>query len=142
MYIKHRDVLCVSAREHNPNVMDLTPAPSPVPSEEETPEEPYLAQRDRSTALFILKAREIHKISQSSLDSFLGDISTYIDMTKSRLIQNLDTALRQKGIVMGSEELQALSNSPEVTDPFKGLHSEYLQTQYFIKHFRMVVSFK
>ena len=140
MYVKHRDVLCVPARVQNPHVEDLNPVLSPIASEEEEEQEPYIAQRDRSTALFILKAREVHKIPQSSLDSLLGDISTYIDMTKSRLIQNVDTALRERGIVMG-EELQELSNSPEVTDPFKTLHSEYLQTQYFIKHFGMVVCF-
>ena len=78
----------------------------------------YSAQRDRNTALFILKAREIHKIRQTSIDHLLGDISTYIDMTISRLFQNVDFALREKGLCM-TEQLQAICNSPDVNDPFK-----------------------
>ena len=49
-------------------------------------------------------------------------------------------ALREKGIDM-EDELQALSRSPEVADPFKDLHSEYLQRQYFIKYFNLVVCY-
>lgn len=90
-------------------------------------------------ALFILKACEIHKIPQSLMNSLLGDISTYVDMTKSRLMHNVGVALRENGICM-EDELLAISNSPDVTDPFDGLHSEHLQRQYFIQHFNLVVS--
>ena len=138
MYIKHRDVLGVSTRKCSPDMTD----PSlvfPTFQEDEEEEQPYIAERDRSTALFFLKAREIHKIPQSSLIHLLGDISTYIDMTKSKLMYNVGVALRQKGIYM-EDELRAICNSPDVSDPFNGLHSEYLQRQYFIKHFNLVVS--
>ena len=37
-------------------------------------------------------------------------------------------------------ELLHLTKSPEVTDPFSSLQSEYLQIQYFIKNFNIVVS--
>lgn len=37
-------------------------------------------------------------------------------------------------------ELLALSNSPDLADPFNGLHSEYLQRRFFIQHFNLVVS--
>ena len=138
MYVKHRDVLDISTSERSLDVVDLSPTLSLASSEDE--QEPYIAQRDKSTALFILKAQEVHKIPQSSLNYLLGDISTYIDMTNCRLIQNVSAALREKGIEM-DDELQALSNSPEVSDPFKNLHSEYLQRQYFIEYFNLVVCF-
>ena len=155
VYVKHRAALCsVSIGADEEHLQDVaqhfqddaerisnTSNSYSLFSEEEDQQqvEPYFAQRDRNSALFILKAREIHKISQSSLNSLLGDISTYVDMTKVRLIQLVNEALRAKGIEMG-EELQALSNSPTVSDPFKNLRSEHLQTQYFIKKFQMVVS--
>ena len=62
-----------------------------------------------------------------------------MDMTKNRLVHNIDTALRAKGINM-EDELLALSNSPDVADPFSSFNSEYLQKQYFIKHLHLVVS--
>ena len=143
MYTKHRDVLCVSTERCSSNMADSSLVVSTMPvGEEELDEEehhPYIAQRDRSTALFILKAREIHKIPQSSLDHLLGDISTYVDMIKSRLMDNVAVSLRRRGISM-EDDLQAITNSPDVSDPFNGLHSEYLQRQYFIKHFNLVVS--
>ena len=139
MYAKHRDVLCVSTREPSPDATESNMVLSSSEGGEDEEEQPYISQRDRSTALFILKAREIHKIPQSSVDHLLGDISTYITMTKDRLMYNVRAALRQKGISM-EDELLAISNSPDVTDPFNGLHSEYLQQQYFIKHFNLVVS--
>lgn len=59
-------------------------------------------------------------------------------MTTSRLIRNVAAALREEGIDM-EDKLQVLSRSPDVTDPFKHLDSEYLQRQYFIKHFKLMV---
>ena len=103
--------------------------------------ESFITQRDRSTALFLLKAREIHKISQSALDHLLGDMAVYMDMIKERLMENVIATLQRKGINMEDDlELLRLTKSPEVTDPFSSLHSEYLQRQYFIKHFNLVVS--
>ena len=101
--------------------------------------ESYIALRDRSTALFILKCREIHKISPSLTYHLLGDIASYVDMMKDRLVHNIGATLRTKGIDM-NEELLALNNTPDARNPFNGLQSEFLQRQYFIKHFNLVVS--
>ena len=139
MYVKHRDTLGVSTRQRSPDMTASSLVLSAFQEDEEEEEQPYCAERDRSTALFILKACEIHKIPQSSLNHLLSDISTYIDMTKTRLMYNVGITLRQKGITM-EDELRAICNSPDVTDPFNSLHSQYLQTQYFIKHFNLVVS--
>ena len=140
MYVKHRDVLGVSTSERStsPDVIESSLVSTCLEDVEEQPCN-FIAQRERSTALFILKACEIHKIPQSSMNHLLGDITTYMDMTKSRLMHNIGVALKQKGISM-EDELIVISNSPDVTDPFNGLHSEYLQRQYFIRHFDLVVS--
>lgn len=92
-----------------------------------------------NTALFILKALEVHKVSQSSMNHLLGDISEYLDMVKGRLLHRVAAALKDKGIAM-EDVLATLSNSPDVADPFSGLRSEYSQTQYFIRHFNLVVN--
>lgn len=96
----------------------------------------YMTQLRRSTALFILKSREIHKIPQTSLDYLLKDISTFMDMNRSRLLQKISIALRTDM----EGELVALSTSPDITNPFDGLHTEYLQKQFFLKYFNLVVS--
>jgi len=76
MYVKHHDVLGLSTRVRSPDVEGLDSIMAPVNPEEE--QEAYITQRDRSTALFILKTREIHRVPQSSLCHLLGYISTYI----------------------------------------------------------------
>ena len=142
MYVKHRD----SLHEHATNVVSyqavLGSNDCYTPQDDDDEEhESFITQRDRSTALFLLKAREIHKISQSALDHLLGDMAVYMDMIKERLMENVIATLQRKGINMEDDlELLRLTKSPEVTDPFSSLHSEYLQRQYFIKHFNLVVS--
>ena len=140
MFVKHRDVMVVSNSDCGPSVSDDDSIL--LHSEEEMEEEqPYIAHRDRSAALFILKASEIHKVSQSALNGLLGDISEFIDMTKERLMHKVGAALTEKGITMDGE-LLAISNSSDVKDPFSNLSSEYLQTQYFTRNFNLVVSSK
>ena len=146
MYVKHGEVMRVTvtaSREGQCNLdMDVLDHCSSFPSIDEGTHETsdvYVALRDRNTALFVLNAREILKISQSSMNHLLGDISTYIDMIKNRLIQNVDLLIREKGICM-TEQLQTICNSSDVSDPFSGFRTEYLQKQYFIRHFNLVVS--
>jgi hypothetical protein len=146
MYVKHGELMRVTATKAISSNVDVCDSHSQFDGaqfdgeyDDEPPPAEYISERDRCTALFILKAREIHKISQSSMDHLLGDISSFFETMKDRLIQNVDSALREKGICM-TDHLQAISHSPDVSDPFSGLHTEYLQKQYFIKHFNLVVS--
>lgn len=132
MYVKHRDAQSVDRPEHDVSVQDSETVRSDSPMSEDH-QEMYINQLHRSTALFILKAREIHKIPQTSLDYLLGDISTFMDINRSQLIQKITVALKEKGIDMESD-LVALSNSQDIVNPFEGLHTEYLQRQFFIKH--------
>ena len=62
-----------------------------------------------------------------------------MDMNRSRLLQKISVALKEKGIDMESE-LVALSTSPDITNLFEGLHTEYLQKQFFLKYFNLVLS--
>ena len=39
-----------------------------------------------------------------------------------------------------TDQLQSLSNSSYVSNPFAGLNTEYLQQKYFVNHFNLVVS--
>ena len=57
MYVKHRDVLGVSTRECSPDSNSSLVFPTFQEDEEE--EQPYIAERDRSTALFILKGGDV-----------------------------------------------------------------------------------
>lgn len=140
MYVKHRDAQGAGSSERGALVQDSEAVSSVTSISEEDDQESYMNQLRRSTALFILKARrEIHKIPQTSLDYLLGDISTFMDMNRSRLLQKISVALKEKGIDMESD-LVALSTSPDITNPFEGLHTEYLQKQFFLKYFNLVVS--
>lgn len=89
MYVKHRDAQSAGSSERDVLVQDSETVSSCTPMSEEDDQESYMTQLRRSTALFILKAREIHKIPQTSLDYLLGDISTFMDMNRSRLLQKI-----------------------------------------------------
>ena len=138
MYVKHRDAQSIGRREHDISMQDVETvrSDSPMPEDEQ---EMYRTQLRRSAALFILKAREVHKIPQTSLDKLLGDISVFIDMSTSKLLQKIVVALKEKGIDMEGE-LESLRNSQDVSNPFEGLHTEYLQRQFFLLYFNLVVS--
>ena len=71
--------------------------------------------RKVSAALFIMEAKEVSKISQSSLNVLL------------------------QGIEMDAE-LQSLFHKPELVQPFQGIDTEYLQRTFFREAFRLVVS--
>ena len=139
VYVRHRDAWSVDQRECDISLPGSETIRCDSPMTEGNDKEESVAQLQRSSALFILKAREIHKIPQTSLDSLLGDISTFIDVIRSRLLQSITEELKEKRIDM-EQDLLALSNSPDIANPFDGLHTEYLQHQYFIKYFNLVVS--
>lgn len=139
VYVKHRDAWSVDQRECDISLPSSEEVRRDSPVTEGNDQEESVAQLQRSSALFILKAREIHKIPQTSLDSLLGDISTFIDVIRSRLLQRISKELKEKGIDM-EQDLLALSNSPDIANPFDGLHTEYLQHQYFKKYLNLVVS--
>ena len=81
----------------------------------------------KQSALFHLKAKEIHKISQTALDGLIADLTISFN-------QYYHSELKCKFPDLVNE-----SESQEDFKPFQGLYSKYLQEKYFKETFHIVV---
>ena len=88
--------------------------------------------QERQAALFLLKAKEVHKISQTALDSMISEYSLLIQHTVKQLQSNVLTALQKNRIELN--KINGLNDAfTDVTsiDPFHHLKSEYMQNKYY-----------
>ena len=71
----------------------------------------------------------------------VGDISLMIQQIASRIQTNVSEILRRNGLDMRNiiGLLRVLSD-PFIIDPFKQLHSKYLQDQFYKNHLNLLVS--
>lgn len=90
-------------------------------------------------ALFLLKAREIHKISQQALNDVMTDFNVMV----GGILDNLHSKVKldSNGISSSDIGLTELFNDPLDRDPFYGLYTEHLRTKYFCEHMHLLVSF-
>ena len=103
-------------------------------------EEPPQWMQKRQTALFLMKAREVHKISQVSLDGLLADFTEMRRSSTQYLESEINKILTASGLRMDDfEGLRNLFCQPEVVDPFHGLQSRFLQEKFYKEHFGLVV---
>ena len=140
MYSKHRYILDISQPAIPPPINPVTATAMENPDDEPTLEMPESqVSRKVSAALFIMKAKEVNKISQSSLNVLLQDVTTMLEQKISKLETDICRALATRGIEMDAE-LQSLFRKPELVKPFQGIDTEYLQRKFFREAFQLVVS--
>lgn len=86
------------------------------------------------SAKFLLKATEVYKLSQTALDNLIPDIGIlfqeFFEAEMKRRLQNCGLSI---------DDHQALYNM-EAFDPFKGLHTRYLQEKYYVEQLGLIVS--
>jgi hypothetical protein len=91
----------------------------------------------RNSALFILKLKEIHKVSQSAVNDIIQEITAFtqqgIEEIKFKLFSTLSD--------MPNPGVDEIFLNSLLNDPFIGLTSEYLQNKYFEENLKLVVSF-
>ena len=82
--------------------------------------------------MFLLKIRELHKVSQKALDGLVTDITSLFQQKLFTLQKDLQEYLSASGLSMSEiDGLEALFNKPELSNPFKGLQSKFLQEKSF-----------
>jgi hypothetical protein len=143
LYKKHREIIMSDLPPQIPTLE----SPSLLPPELDDPvfsplvsrqQQPLLEKNE--SALFILKAREVYKMSQSALDSLLSDVSTMVDSKIGKMQASVSAVLDSKGITI-DEELKS-SFQPQSGELFQGLRTRYLQEAYFKDHFKHVVCYE
>lgn len=117
-----------------PDESEISPCHSPSPSGTGT-------LPSHSAALFILKAKEERRVSQRALDGLLEDFHEVCEIQRNALRDEVKKCL--DGLKCTSVVIDAVDKVIERScsaSPFDGLHTAYLQQQYFQKHFHFVVS--
>ena len=145
LYTKHREVLDISSseldiEEDGARSSGGNSTPSPCPSEPEPDDDRCTSRKKqmREAALFVLKAKHVHKVAQSSLNGVMCDITTMLESTVHRLEKGVMAALGNADAAL-KMHVNEIFHSQEVSDPFCGLTSEYTQKTFFREEFHLVV---
>lgn len=93
----------------------------------------------KQSALFLLKAKTVNKVSNTALNDLIGDFSILLESRIQSLQQELACTLSSRGVQLNSE-LASIIQKPSLTTPFQGLHSEYLRKKFFIEKMGLLVS--
>jgi len=140
LYTKHRDVLGVADSESAPT--DCSSDIDDFLNDEESPENPVdsCQGKERAAALFILKAKHIHKVPQSALLEIMQDFKMMLESTFHYVQRNVMEVLSNLCDDPSLETcLSEIFNSQELRDPFCGLESQHMQKAIFAKQFNILV---
>ena len=104
---------------------------------------PWNESIPRLAAQFILKTREGKRLTQTAVDSIVGDITDMVSKVVNSIQRKVLAQLKSLGVVLTAEQQSGLREAfsgPE-TNPFQGLETQYKQEKFFREHFNYVVSF-
>lgn len=82
----------------------------------------------RSAALFLLKTKEVSRISRSALDAIIGDVSQLFEAHLSNLKQEIEASIQKN--TSSCDILTTVHQCFRIPQPFTGLESEYLLRKY------------
>lgn len=96
----------------------------------------------RAAAIWILKVKEKHRISQMAMQEIIQDVTELFQTCLLDLCSTLKSDLRAKNV---DEEIVTsiehhFGHDGKYGQPFRGLGTEYYQLKYFKEQFSMVVS--
>ena len=93
----------------------------------------------RSSALLILKLKEQCHVSQNAINIIVEECKGLLNQTLTRLQAGVRARLASLGldpeVITGLDDVFS-----EISDPFKELHSYYLQQKYYHEELGLVVS--
>ena len=143
MYKKHREVLEVETAQttelpHEPmDTHDTDPFSAVDDPGPQSNADGY--NMKEIAALFLMKAKTVHKVSQCVLDELIGDISLLLDRRVESLQEEIHGAIERTGIEM-SAELSLIFRRPSITAPFDGLQTEFLRRKFYKERMGLLVS--
>lgn len=91
-----------------------------------------------AAALFLLKAKEGHRVSQCALDGLVGDFSELLSATVSSVGNAVRECIKDSGI--DSVTMTKIDGNQKYQMPFEGLQTAYMQQKYYAEFFNLVVS--
>ena len=86
----------------------------------------------KKMAVFLLKAREVRKVSQTALDGLLADFTIIIQETSQQLKTDVNACLEMNGMNLSLfQGLEEVFHDPCRTKSFKHLDTRFLQEKFF-----------
>ena len=95
----------------------------------------------KTAAMWILKAREQHRIPLSVMDAMMGDFQSLHQVAMEACRHQVETTLKEAGTsddTITSAMVHMSEGSP-FTNLFRGLQTQHQQLAYFCAHFGLVV---
>lgn len=100
-------------------------------------------QHMKQMALFLLKTREVRKVSQVALDGIIADFTQMHERTVNELKLEVRACLQAKGMSISAfEGLEDVFHDPRKIEPFRRLNSKFLQEKFYREHLHLLVSRK
>lgn len=93
----------------------------------------------KESALFIMKAKTVHKVSQSALSGLLDDFSSMLER-KIGFIQEGVEKITNNMPAENQTSIAKLFQEPSISTPFIGLETQHFQEKYFVEKLGLLVS--
>ena len=97
-----------------------------------------ITQHKKQMALFILKLKEVRKVSQTAIDGLVCDFTLIIQQIISQLQNDVSICLQDNGLNING--LLEVFSDPFKLNPFIQLESKFLQEKFYKEHFDLLVS--
>lgn len=106
-------------------------------------EQQHISVLKRSAALFLLKSKEMGRVSQVALNSIVSDVTELFQARVMKLKHEVIYAIQNSTSAQVSDEtlttIDRLFDQKEICNPFSGLESEYQQKKYFKEDLNLLV---
>ena len=98
------------------------------------------SRHKKQMTLFLLKIKEVRKVSQTAIDGLLCDFTFIIEQIISQLQNDVSTCLQENGLNFTNiNGLLELFSDPLKLYPFTQLESKYLQQKFYKDHLDLLV---
>ena len=94
----------------------------------------------KQMALFVLKTKEIRKVSQSALDGLINDFTLILQQSICSLKADVNRCLSANGVSISMfDGLDEVFEDSSKLNPFNQLESKFLQEKFFREHLDLLV---
>ena len=98
-------------------------------------------QRTKQIALFLLKTKEVRKVSQTALDGIIPDFTELLQQRIYQLKTEVKSYLEVNGMnIAAFEGLERIFDDPQKNNPFRQLDSKFLQEKFYREYLNLLVS--
>ena len=99
-------------------------------------------QQKKQMALFLLKTKEVRKVSQVALDGIIEDFTLILQETIRSLREEVNSCLTANGLSIAVfDDLPGIFDNPSTLNPFGELESKYKQERFYREHLDFLVSY-